>query len=187
MSGRLQSSQISIHGILTHAHSGKMFPLSKYCRNEACRDVVRPEAAIYWHRGCPAEGTSLEDEFVVDGAQRAASGKAGALSTAASSGIRKGGKTRSSAPLKRGRASMTLRELIEANVISPGRNKISVVYKGTNHQASLNKDGLIVYQGGLYPITTFWPTLTCHSLTDKVVSGLHGTDLHQCPEMGELP
>lgn len=89
----------------------------------------------------------MEDELGDEAPIRAASSKAGGLSAAANAGVRKGGKTRSSAPLKKGRASMTLRELIEANVIAPGRNKISVVYKGTNHQASLHKDGLIIYQG----------------------------------------
>ncbi|KAA6422816.1 MAG: MPN domain-containing protein, partial [Trebouxia sp. A1-2] len=45
------------------------------------------------------------------------------------------------------RASMTLKDLVDVGVILPGRNKISVFYKGINYVASLGKDGIIVYQG----------------------------------------
>ena len=43
----------------------------------------------------------------------------------------------------------TLLDLIAADVITPGRNNISVVYKGVTCTASLIKDGTILYQGGL--------------------------------------
>ena len=42
---------------------------------------------------------------------------------------------------------MTLKDLVDVGVILPGRNKISVFYKGINYVASLGKDGIIVYQG----------------------------------------
>lgn len=45
------------------------------------------------------------------------------------------------------RASVTLKELVDFGVILPGRNKISVSYKGINYLANLGKDGVIVYQG----------------------------------------
>ena len=45
------------------------------------------------------------------------------------------------------RASVTLKDLVDFGVILPGRNKISVSYKGINYLASLGKDGIIVYQG----------------------------------------
>lgn len=45
------------------------------------------------------------------------------------------------------RASVTLKDLVDLSVILPGRNKISVSYKGVNYVASLGKDGIIVYQG----------------------------------------
>lgn len=41
----------------------------------------------------------------------------------------------------------SLLDLIEANIIIPGRNNISVSYKGTTYTASLEKDGAISYQG----------------------------------------
>jgi hypothetical protein len=40
-----------------------------------------------------------------------------------------------------------MQDLIDAGIIIPGRNKISVVYKGITYTASLNKDGMIIYQG----------------------------------------
>ena len=53
------------------------------------------------------------------------------------------GKVKSAKP----RASVTLKELVDFGVILPGRNKISVSYKGINYLANLGKDGVIVYQG----------------------------------------
>ena len=53
-------------------------------------------------------------------------------------GKQKGGKPR---------ASVTLKDLVDFGVILPGRNKISVTYKGINYLATLGKDGIIVYQG----------------------------------------
>ena len=41
----------------------------------------------------------------------------------------------------------TLQDLIEAGIIIPGRNNITVSYKGTTYTASLEKDGSIAYQG----------------------------------------
>ena len=52
------------------------------------------------------------------------------------------------------RASMTLKDLIDVGVILPGRNTISVSYKGINYVASLGKDGVIVYQGGHLTLAT---------------------------------
>ena len=43
----------------------------------------------------------------------------------------------------------TLQDLIEAGIIIPGRNNITVSYKGTTYTASLEKDGSIAYQGSL--------------------------------------
>ena len=45
----------------------------------------------------------------------------------------------------------SLLDLIEANIIIPGRNNISVSYKGTTYTASLEKDGAISYQGAPQP------------------------------------
>lgn len=42
---------------------------------------------------------------------------------------------------------LTLQDLIDAGVIFPGRNNISVQYKGTTYTASLSKDGMILFQG----------------------------------------
>lgn len=41
----------------------------------------------------------------------------------------------------------TLQDLIDAGIIIPGRNNITVAYKGTTYTASLEKDGSISYQG----------------------------------------
>ena len=41
----------------------------------------------------------------------------------------------------------TLQDLIEAGIIIPGKNNITVSYKGTTYTASLEKDGSISYQG----------------------------------------
>lgn len=41
----------------------------------------------------------------------------------------------------------TLQDLIEAGIIIPGRNNITVSYKGTTYTASLEKDGSISHQG----------------------------------------
>lgn len=50
-------------------------------------------------------------------------------------------------PGKRGRGSTNLKDLIDSGILTPGRNKISVVYKGITYTASLQQDGLIAYQG----------------------------------------
>lgn len=42
---------------------------------------------------------------------------------------------------------LTLQDLIDAGVIFPGRNNISVQYKGTTYTASLSKEGMILFQG----------------------------------------
>jgi len=41
----------------------------------------------------------------------------------------------------------TLQDLIEASIVIPGKNNITVSYKGTTYTASLEKDGSISYQG----------------------------------------
>lgn len=45
------------------------------------------------------------------------------------------------------RTPTTLKDLVDHGVIIPGRNKISVAYKGTSYVANLGKDAAIVYQG----------------------------------------
>lgn len=51
-------------------------------------------------------------------------------------------------PGKRGRAGTNLKDLVDSGILAPGRNKITVVYKGITYAASLQPDGLIAYQGG---------------------------------------
>ena len=46
-----------------------------------------------------------------------------------------------------GGACPPLQDLIDAGIIIPGRNNITVSYKGTTYTASLEKDGSISYQG----------------------------------------
>lgn len=58
------------------------------------------------------------------------------------------------------RASVTLKELVDFGVILPGRNKISVQYKGINYLANLGKDGVIMYQGEAVAAKL---SLLCHS------------------------
>jgi hypothetical protein len=61
------------------------------------------------------------------------------------------GRGRGGSSAKRARGgSLTMQDLIDAGVIFPGRNKISVHYKGTVYTASLGKDGLILYQGAAW-------------------------------------
>ena len=48
---------------------------------------------------------------------------------------------------KKGKGSTTLKDLMDSNLISPGKNKLSVIYKGITYLASLQEDGSIVYQG----------------------------------------
>ena len=50
----------------------------------------------------------------------------------------------------------TLGDLVEAGVVVPGKSNISVVYKGVTYVASLNKDGMILYQGGLRWLQSCW-------------------------------
>jgi hypothetical protein len=55
----------------------------------------------------------------------------------------------------------SLLDLIEANIIIPGRNNISVSYKGTTYTASLEKDGAISYQGAPQPTLHTTPAALC--------------------------
>ena len=48
---------------------------------------------------------------------------------------------------RKARAGTTLKDLVDQGVLVSGRNKISVLYKGTTYMASLTKDGIIVWQG----------------------------------------
>ncbi len=66
------------------------------------------------------------------------------------------------------RASMTLKDLVDVGVILPGRNKISVFYKGINYVASLGKDGIIVYQGMQSCIVTESKQLLDHKQCTQV-------------------
>ena len=50
-------------------------------------------------------------------------------------------------PGKKGKAATTLADLIDAGLIAPGRNKLTVIYKGITYLASLQDGGTIVYQG----------------------------------------
>lgn len=49
--------------------------------------------------------------------------------------------------LKKGRSGVTLKDLMDGDVLAAGQNKIAVSYKGTTYTASLTKDGVIEYQG----------------------------------------
>lgn len=49
--------------------------------------------------------------------------------------------------LKKGRSGVTLKDLMDGDVLAAGQNKITVSYKGTTYTASLTKDGVIEYQG----------------------------------------
>lgn len=57
-------------------------------------------------------------------------------------------------------------------MIQPGRNKISVAYKGINYLANLGKDGVIMYQG--VAIVTMFELLPAHWQPQIVVC--------QCPD-----
>lgn len=54
---------------------------------------------------------------------------------------------------KRGRGS-TLKDLIDSGLIKAGRDNITVTYKGITYTASLQKDGLIAYQGRKFSSAT---------------------------------
>lgn len=45
------------------------------------------------------------------------------------------------------RGNLQLKDLVDGHVLTPGRNKVAVHYKGTTYKASLGKDGSIIYQG----------------------------------------
>jgi hypothetical protein len=66
----------------------------------------------------------------------------------------RGGRAAGSAAKRPKSGASTLADLIDADVIIPGRNNISVVYKGVTYTASLNKDGMILYQGA--PLIASW-------------------------------
>ncbi len=73
-------------------------------------------------------------------------------SAANGSGQKSRGRGRGSGSAKRARGgTLTLQDLIDAGILFPGRNKISVHYKGTVYTASLGKDGMILYQGAACP------------------------------------
>eukprot|EP00884_Botryococcus_braunii_P018763 jgi/Botrbrau1/5570/Bobra.97_2s0001.1 len=75
----------------------------------------------------------------------------------ANQGSAKRGKTRgaSSKGLK-SRAVLTLKDLLDHGIITPGHEKISVVYKGNTYKAALTKEGKIMYQGiGFTSATAF--------------------------------
>lgn len=74
---------------------------------------------------------------VLEGAPSRGRGSRGGRGGGASAGARKGAKS----------GYPTLGDLVEAGVVVPGKSNISVVYKGVTYVASLNKDGLILYQG----------------------------------------
>lgn len=73
-------------------------------------------------------------------ARQAPGGSSGALSSSGGRAARGGG-----AGGRRG--APTLRDLVDAGVTAPGRNNITVVYKGVTYTASLGREGLILYQG----------------------------------------
>eukprot|EP00803_Ostreobium_quekettii_P001865 evm.model.scf_333.3 EVM.evm.TU.scf_333.3 scf_333:44572-47481(-) len=45
------------------------------------------------------------------------------------------------------RGPLQLKDLIESRVLTPGRNKVTVQYKGMVYTASLGKDGAILFEG----------------------------------------
>ena len=77
-------------------------------------------------------------------------------SAANGSGPRGRGRGRGGGSAKRARGgTLTLQDLMDAGIIFPGRNNISVHYKGTVYTASLGKDGMILYQGMLLPACAY--------------------------------
>ena len=51
-----------------------------------------------------------------------------------------------------GRSNVTLRDLVDTNLLEPCKDCIVVSYKGTSYTASLDDDGAIVYQGWCTPL-----------------------------------
>lgn len=83
-----------------------------------------------------------------------AAGQAGSSSALANGASPKGrgprgGRAAGGAAKRPKSGAPTLADLTDADVIIPGRNNISVVYKGVTYTASLNKDGMILYQGAV--------------------------------------
>lgn len=48
---------------------------------------------------------------------------------------------------KRGKASVSVRDLVDGGLLSPGKGKLTVTYKGVTYTASLRADGLIQFRG----------------------------------------
>ncbi|KAK9843758.1 hypothetical protein WJX81_005092 [Elliptochloris bilobata] len=90
----------------------------------------------------PALAAGSDDDFeeeLAGGSMQALGDSTGALSSSGVHGSRAGTGGRRGAP--------TLRDLVEAGITPPGRNRITVVYKGVTYTASLGHEGLILYQG----------------------------------------
>ncbi|KAK9808663.1 hypothetical protein WJX72_001520 [[Myrmecia] bisecta] len=95
------------------------------------------------------------EEFLTGGGGKAGGPASGGKASKSGSKARKSRAAAPGAALgKKGRGSMTLMDLIEAGTIVPGRNKITVVYKGITYTASLNRDGMIIYQGKKFQSAT---------------------------------
>lgn len=47
----------------------------------------------------------------------------------------------------RRRGPLQIKDLVDAGIIVPGRQKVGVLYKGTSYKADLEEDGSIVYEG----------------------------------------
>ena len=52
-------------------------------------------------------------------------------------------------PSTKRRGPLQLKDLIDSRVLTPGRNKVTVQYKGMLYTASLGKDGAILFEGKL--------------------------------------
>lgn len=48
------------------------------------------------------------------------------------------------------RSGVTLAQLVQAGVVQPGQNVITVLYKGASYTASLNAAGAIEYEGSTF-------------------------------------
>ncbi|BDA43940.1 probable MPN domain-containing protein [Coccomyxa sp. Obi] len=98
---------------------------------------------------------ALSDEEDEDDPYSPETRKGNSGSAANSSGQRGRGRGRGGGSAKRARGgTLTLQDLMDAGIIFPGRNNISVHYKGTVYTASLGKDGMILYQGKKFQSAT---------------------------------
>lgn len=84
---------------------------------------------------------------------------------------------------KRGRGTITLRDLVDGGILSPGRSNMSVTYKGITYTAGLQRDGLIQWQGGPlhFAVLAFLrksPYPGHHCLADKKFNSATAFSIH---------